>query len=913
MALFGNKTKSTSDATATDAIAAAPDTEKKSRGMSLRKKDKAPKDSAPAAPDNADAALDFSDFSEESLSGGVAPTPATGSTQMSPDNAALASNGKAGRGKGGKKNVKSGTVVGLNIGNDSIKVIEVRSKAGEFAITGMGSVATPPESMSNGVVMSVTTLAHAVQDAFKQAGIKSRKVVSSVSGTGALVVRIIEVPKMSDSELSDNMTMDADRYIPFPVSEVVMDYKALRELPSDPDSPNMEVLLAAAQREIIDLHVRVLEEAKLDPQSIDVEPLAAARALLGSNRHLNNHNGTDGDFADYSDVTALLNIGASGTEISILRGDILVFTRTVPTGGYALTQGIVDYLGMPWEDAERLKCEMGDALPPHAAAGAYAPAPGTGSTQADVSGTDDWSEFGLFDEEPATTTTAPAVVDPFADTSTILDDFAAPAAPAPAIGSTPGTVPDTGSASGAAPAANETADPFDLDFFNQGPRNDEPTERNAQKEESAGDKPAAGFDFSSFSLDDEPHATAPSQTAAAEESVLPAISSVTPDGDDDAVLPVAESATSAPDQPLAYGSVAGFNEPPSGDAPSFMPSRGDDDEDLALLPVVTPDQPPVTSAAPISSAFDFPMDDADPASSNLPAMQTANVAAPPVAVPPVATPPVAPVAFQFGDVIEEPPVAPPLSSAAAPVATAEPAPTGNEAATPAAGFGFDFDALDTPAESGTSGAAVADPFFASTTAPGGTESGAVDDLDLDSLIGSIAAPPAATAGAVGMGTPGAGAAAIDAGFPDLSDTDDFAATNFAAAPGMDSDFGVDLESFGAGLAPSEDAHDLGVDAETLYSILHPILETLSNEVRRSLEYHASRYPDAAVQHITLVGGGAKLKNIDAYFTEALGIPTALGNPLVGMALQAPKLAPEYVESNGPAFATALGLALRDLV
>src|SRR5690606_36698059 len=175
-----------------------------------------------------------------------------------------------------------------------------------------------------------------------------------------LVVRVIEVPKMSDGELLDNMKMDADRYIPFPPSEVEMDFKALRELPSDPDSPNMEVLLAAAQREIIDLHVQVLQDAKLDPRAIDVEPLATARALThplttkttAPGESTPGANGLEEE-VDYNDVSAILNIGAGGTEISILRGDILVFTRTVPTGGNAMTQALVDTLGLAWSDADQ--------------------------------------------------------------------------------------------------------------------------------------------------------------------------------------------------------------------------------------------------------------------------------------------------------------------------------------------------------------------------------------------------------------------------------------------------------------------------------------------------------------------------------------------------------------------------------
>ena len=252
---------------------------------------------------------------------------------------------------------KGGTVVGLNIGNAFIKAVEVTSKGGQLSVTGMGVIATPPESYNNGNVLSVTALSGAIRSMWKQAGLSSKSTVFSVAGTGSLVVRVIEVPKMSDGELADNMKVDADRYIPFPPSEVVMEAKALRDLPNDPDAANMEVLLAAAQREIIDLHVSVVQKAKLSPRAIDVEPLALARVLqldlLAQN-----------PIVDYDDVTAVLNIGQTGTEITIMRGDIVVFTRSVPNGGGNLTSAIAESMGIPTSDAERLKIERGDALPP---------------------------------------------------------------------------------------------------------------------------------------------------------------------------------------------------------------------------------------------------------------------------------------------------------------------------------------------------------------------------------------------------------------------------------------------------------------------------------------------------------------------------------------------------------------------
>jgi Tfp pilus assembly PilM family ATPase len=82
-------------------------------------------------------------------------------------------------------------------------------------------------------------------------------------------------------------------------------------------------------------------------------------------------------------------------------------------------------------------------------------------------------------------------------------------------------------------------------------------------------------------------------------------------------------------------------------------------------------------------------------------------------------------------------------------------------------------------------------------------------------------------------------------------------------------------------------------------------------VRRSLEYFGSRYPDAGVRRLTLVGGGAKLRNIDAYFTRELGIPSTRGNPFSGIAVRASR-GSEYIDENAPLFAVALGLALRDV-
>jgi type IV pilus assembly protein PilM len=845
------------------------------KSMALFPKKK--KDDAPAAVDPpngpADAgANDFSDFSDAALKGDAdAPAAAPAKKRTL---------GRSGGGtkpaKAGKKALKGGAAVGLNIGNESIKVVELKGKGNDIAITAMGSMPTPPESISNGVIMSPGALTGAINDLFKQSGIKTKRVITSVSGTGSLIVRVIEVPRMDDKELSDNLQQDIDRYIPFPPSEVIMDHRALRELPSDPDAANMEVLLAAAQREVVDLHVRVLEDAKLDPQSIDVEPLAAARALT-----YNPAAGSD-TIADYSDVSALVNIGATGTEISVLRGDVLVFTRTVPTGGNQLTQALADTLGFAFPDAESLKLEMADALP--ADTGGYSSAMygATPYGNAEISGGYTGTE-GIMQAPPVQTMapaqTAPAPVAPTPTAST-QDDWSEFEHEEPSQAST----------QAAAPVEDSNADPFDLDFFNQGPQ-DEPQEQNKQKDDPNAPNNNGDFDLSAFGLDPnlgnipgEAHIYAEPEEGL-DEAQLPAISdegawSGTPSMPTEAVAqesPALDAPTpseasfdfslhGAENAPAPTGQIFQFDagEDPSLPFPGLpaiadeTPEYSAEGDEYSTLPAMS-EEDAVTTSAPLDYDFATP-EDFEPS-------------------PPQFTPS-GEGEYDFNYVGVEEDAFGALPTIGDTAVTSSDMPSA-----------YDYSDMQTAgAESSTAGSSL------------------VDDFDLDAITGPEVGVGASDisaadidAGAIGAGTIGAGAAAAGAGLAASS------ADDFDADFGSD-DFGAGFNDFGAGLGTDAG----GITPQTVHGIVRPLLDELVGEVRRSLEYYASRYPDTVVRRITLVGGGARLSNLDALFTQSMGIPTTVGNPVTRLPLRAPALPPGYAEQHGPMYAVALGLALRDL-
>jgi len=217
-------------------------------------------------------------------------------------------------------------------------------------ITSAGIGMTPRDTISNGVIVDPDTLGAAVRQLLDQHGVGTKKVISSVASQSSLVVRPIEVPRMTREELAGTMQFEVERHIPFAASEVIMDFQPLvppEDLP--PDQQNMEVLLAVAQEDMIEAHVSTLYRAGLDPVALDVEPLSACRSLIDINR----------DAGAYDHVYALLNIGANTTDLSIIRGGLLSFTRPVPLAGDNITNAIAEALGYEFHEAERLKIEEG--------------------------------------------------------------------------------------------------------------------------------------------------------------------------------------------------------------------------------------------------------------------------------------------------------------------------------------------------------------------------------------------------------------------------------------------------------------------------------------------------------------------------------------------------------------------------
>lgn len=244
-----------------------------------------------------------------------------------------------------------GPTVGLDIGSNMIKVAEVAPSRDGVVVRALGMAPTPPNAMENNIIIDAQLLGQAVKQLLRDSGVSTKSSVSSVSGQSALVVRVIDVPKMSDAELAETMRWEVERHVPFAANEVIMDFQPINRADDPPDAQNMEVLLAVAQQDMIDRHVEMLFAAGLTPSAVDVEPLALSRTYVELSPDPLGQR-----------TVAIINIGASNTDIGIFRDGILSFPRTLPLAGDQITRALMAQMGLSTEQAEELKKTHGEVI-----------------------------------------------------------------------------------------------------------------------------------------------------------------------------------------------------------------------------------------------------------------------------------------------------------------------------------------------------------------------------------------------------------------------------------------------------------------------------------------------------------------------------------------------------------------------
>jgi len=231
-------------------------------------------------------------------------------------------------------------LIGLDIGSHSVKVMELKeSKGGAWRLQKFGLHKLPAEAIVDGAIMNSAAVVEGIRDLIARHKIKTRDVATSVSGH-SVIIKKITLPAMTEDELAESIQWEAEQYIPFSINDVNIDTQILTV---NEDSGQMDVLLVAAKKDIIQEYTTVISEAGLKPLIMDVACFSIENCYDLSE-----------DLAG-GQVVALVNIGASLININILNNGVTAFTRDINMGGNQFTEEIQKQLNVSHEEAEALK------------------------------------------------------------------------------------------------------------------------------------------------------------------------------------------------------------------------------------------------------------------------------------------------------------------------------------------------------------------------------------------------------------------------------------------------------------------------------------------------------------------------------------------------------------------------------
>ncbi len=235
---------------------------------------------------------------------------------------------------------KSKLAVGLDIGSSSVKLVQVKERKGGFVLQAYGSAPLPPEAIVDGALMNSSAIVQAIQELVGQHKVKGREVAIGVRGH-SVIIKKISLPRMTQEELDESIQWEAEQYIPFDVKDVNIDTQILT--PEGDAAGQMDVLLVAAKKDMINDYTAVCAEAGLTAVVVDVDAFAVQNAYE-SNYDLNP-----------AETVVLINVGAAVSNINVISRGMTTFTRDITMGGNAFTEEIQKQLNISYDEAEALK------------------------------------------------------------------------------------------------------------------------------------------------------------------------------------------------------------------------------------------------------------------------------------------------------------------------------------------------------------------------------------------------------------------------------------------------------------------------------------------------------------------------------------------------------------------------------
>ncbi|RKZ35720.1 MAG: pilus assembly protein PilM [Gammaproteobacteria bacterium] len=244
---------------------------------------------------------------------------------------------------------KSAPVIGLDVSSTAVKLLELARTGDRYRVESYSVEPLPANAEVEKNITEVELVGESIRRAVSRSGTKNKTAAVAVAGS-AVITKVITMPAdLSDDDMEGQIRLEADQYIPYSLDEVNLDFEVMGPSESDPD--RVDVLLAAARSENVDVRIAAAELGGLSAKIVDVEAFALENAV-GLLAH-------DLPGTGIGQTIALVDIGATMTTLSVLSDLKIIYAREQVFGGKQLTEEIQRRYGLTYEEAGLAKRQGG--------------------------------------------------------------------------------------------------------------------------------------------------------------------------------------------------------------------------------------------------------------------------------------------------------------------------------------------------------------------------------------------------------------------------------------------------------------------------------------------------------------------------------------------------------------------------
>lgn len=251
-----------------------------------------------------------------------------------------------------------GSVLGVDIGSSTIKVVQLRKDRGVVVLETYGEIALGPYaglSVGQATNLPQDKLTEALRDVLREANTTTKDAGISIPFSSSLI-SVIEMPHVEKSQLATMVPIEARKYIPVSISEVELDWFVIPEddakffskakggsTESQPGKKKMQVLLVAIHKETLNKYYSVVKGVELTPSFFEIEIFSAIRSTV------------DRGIAP----VVVLDIGAASTKLYIVEYGIVKSSHIINRGSQNISLALSQSTGISIEKAETLKRTLG--------------------------------------------------------------------------------------------------------------------------------------------------------------------------------------------------------------------------------------------------------------------------------------------------------------------------------------------------------------------------------------------------------------------------------------------------------------------------------------------------------------------------------------------------------------------------